>query len=210
VTDVSVSRSEAPSEPSSSLLDRVRAQDQAAWGRLVELYGPLVYRWCRRAGLQAADAADVGQEVFQAVARKVGDFHRDPAGGTFRGWLRAITRNKILDSFRRPAPGCPAAGGSDAQRRLQELPTRVWEDAGPEAEAEDTRLLFRRAVELIRGEFEEGTWRAFWQTAVEERSPADVAADLGVTVNAVYLAKSRVLHRLREEFGDLLAPRPEL
>src|SRR5262249_45205427 len=154
-----------------------------------------------RGGLQAADAADVGQEVFRAVARKVGEFRHDRRGDTFRGWLRAITRNKILDRYRRPVPGCPAAGGSEAQRLLQELPTRVWEDAGPVAEAEETRLLFRQAVELIRGEFEEGTWRAFWQAAVEERSPADVAADLGVSVNAVYLAKSRVLRRLREEFA---------
>jgi RNA polymerase sigma-70 factor, ECF subfamily len=208
VTDASVSRSEAPSQTSLSLLDRVRAQDQAAWSRLVLLYGPLVYRWCRRAGLQAADAADVGQEVFRAVARKVSEFRHDRDGDSFRAWLRAITRNKILDAFRRPAPGCPPPGGSDAQRRLQEVPTRVLEDAGPAADAEETRLLFRQAVELMRGEFEEGTWRAFWQAAVEGRRPADVAADLGVSVNVVYLAKSRILRRLREEFADLLGPRP--
>jgi RNA polymerase sigma-70 factor (ECF subfamily) len=204
VTDRRVNKVEAPSRTSSSLLDRARAHDQAAWDRLVKLYGPLVYRWCRAAGLQAADAADVGQEVFRAVARGVAGFRRGRDDGTFRGWLRTITRTKLADFFRCQPPGGAGAGGPDGPRLLQQLPVPEGDEPSREAVADETRLLFRRAVELIRGEFAEGTWRAFWQVVAEDRRPAEVAADLGVSVNTVYLAKSRVLRRLREEFADLL------
>jgi RNA polymerase sigma-70 factor (ECF subfamily) len=182
---------------------RVKAQDQAAWERLVSLYSPLVYRWCRQAGLQAADAADVGQEVFRAVARKIADFRRERLGDTFRGWLRAITRNKVRDRLRqRPAEA--GVGGSDAQRYLLQLPTEGDEPGGADADVEETTFVYRRAVELLRQEFGERTWQAFWQVAISDEAPAHVAAELGMTVNAVYLAKSRVLRRLREEFADLV------
>ena len=91
MTDANVTKGEGSQGTSSSLLDRVRAQDRAAWVRLVKLYAPLVYRWCRQMGLRSVDAEDVGQEVFSAVHRKVADFRRDPDRGTFRGWLRVIT-----------------------------------------------------------------------------------------------------------------------
>jgi RNA polymerase sigma-70 factor (ECF subfamily) len=185
---------------SSSLLQRVRAQDGVAWERLVSLYGPLVYRWCRQAGLQAADAADVGQEVFRAVTRKIADFRRDRPGATFRGWLRTITRNKVVDHVRQQRRRVSGRGGSDAQQQLLQLPSE-------ESEAEDAAeatLVYYQALELLRGEFEERTWQAFWRVAVGDQAPADVAAELGLTANAVYLAKSRVLRRLREEFADLL------
>ena len=206
VTDRRVNSLEGLSKTSSSLLDRARAHDQAAWDRLVGLYGPLVYRWCRAAGLQAADAADVGQEVFRAVARGLAGFRHEREGDTFRGWLRTITRNHLRNHFlRRPAGG---AGGEAGQRWLEQLPAP--DDAEPSADAlaAETRLLFRQAVELIRGEFAEDTWRAFWQVVAEGRRPGAVAADLGVSVNTVYLAKSRVLRRLRAEFADLLAEGP--
>jgi RNA polymerase sigma-70 factor (ECF subfamily) len=183
---------------------RVKAQDQAAWDRLVSLYSPLVYRWCRQAGLQAADAADVGQEVFRAVARKVTDFQRERLGHTFRGWLRTITRNKVCDHFRQQGPAERGAGGTEAHRQLLQLPFEEAEPVGEVHDAAETTLVYRRAVELLRQEFEEQTWQAFWRVAIRDQSPADVAAELGMTVNAVYLAKSRVLRRLREEFADLI------
>ncbi len=172
-----------------TLLERVRAADQAAWDRLVKLYAPLVYRWCLRAGLQTADAADVGQEVFAAVARAIGSFRHDRPGDTFRGWLYTITRNKLRD--RVTPPGGVGAGGTDAHRLLTNRPAEAPADSADDApsEADDDQFVYRRAVELIRGEFEPRTWEAFWQTAVEGRGPADVAAALGVTVNAVYLAR---------------------
>jgi RNA polymerase sigma-70 factor (ECF subfamily) len=182
------------------LLIRVQGSEPAAWERLVSLYSPLVYRWCRQAGLQAADAADVGQEVFGAVARKITEFRRDRPGATFRGWLRTITRNKILDHLRRQRSSATGMGGSEAQVLLAQLPSG---DSAAD-EATEASLVYHQALDLLRREFEERTWQAFWRVAINDQAPADVAVELGITINAVYLAKSRVLRRLREEFADLL------
>jgi RNA polymerase sigma-70 factor (ECF subfamily) len=184
-----------------TLLERVRDKDEEAWRRLLHLYGPLVERWCARGGVHPADADDVCQDVFQAVAAGLDGFRRDRPGDTFRGWLKVITRNKLLDHFRRRQKQPEAQGGTDAHRQLQE----VAEPELPEDTAEDLGGLYHRALELVRGEFEERTWQAFWRAAVEGQSPAVIAADLGVTPAAGRKAKSRVLHRLREEVGDLIA-----
>jgi RNA polymerase sigma-70 factor (ECF subfamily) len=186
---------------SSTLLVRIRAQDPEAWGKLVHLYGPLVYRWCRQAGLQETDAADVGQEVFRAVARAIGGFRHDRAGDSFRGWLRTITRNKLRDFARRQPPGGRGAGGSDAQGRLQAL---AEPDAGSAADRDERLTVLRGAVELVLDGCGETTRRAFWRTVVDGEAPADVAADLGLTANAVYLIRSRLLRRIRDEFADVL------
>jgi RNA polymerase sigma-70 factor (ECF subfamily) len=199
VTDFNGKPREADSQTSSGLLRGVQARDQAAWQRLVALYGPLVYRWCRLAGLQPADAADVGQEVFRAVARKVDDFRHGRPGDTFRGWLRAITRNKLRDHARARAPERTGVEHLDACRRPGPP------DPGAESEAAETRLLYRRVIRLVRAEFGEASWQAFWRVAVEGQRPADVARDLGTSLNAVYLAKARVLRRLRTQFDDLPA-----
>jgi RNA polymerase sigma-70 factor (ECF subfamily) len=107
---------------STSLLGRAKAGEGEAWGRLVELYSPLLYEWCRRSGLQADDAADVAQDVFAEVSKKIKSFHRDRPGDSFRGWLWTIARNKIHDHFRK-LKGLPKAqGGTDAQARLAAIP----------------------------------------------------------------------------------------
>jgi RNA polymerase sigma-70 factor (ECF subfamily) len=192
----------APDESTSvSLLDRVRDRDAQAWRRLLHLYGPLVIRWCGHRGVWGQDADDIQQEVFQAVATGVEAFHRDQPGDTFRGWLRGITRHKLLDHFRRRQNQPEAQGGTDAHRRLQ----LVAEQELPDDSPEDLSSLYHRGLELVRAEFEEKTWQAFWRVAVDGQSPAVIAADLGVTPAAVRKAKSRVLHRLREEIGDLSA-----
>jgi RNA polymerase sigma-70 factor (ECF subfamily) len=210
VTDSDVLINGALAEPSSSLLARVRACDQAAWERLVNLYSPLVYRWCRQSGLQAADAADVGQQVFLAVARKIGDFRRDRDGDSFRGWLRTIAMNRLCDHQR--TLGKNRAEGGDALDGLAQLAAADSGASDTKSQREEEEsLLFRRAMDLMRTEFEEKTWQAFWQVVVDGRSPADVGRDLGMTANAVYLARGRVLRRLREEFADLIdldPPRP--
>jgi RNA polymerase sigma-70 factor (ECF subfamily) len=186
-----------------SLLERVRAGEPAAWESLVALYAPLVYHWCRRWDLQEQDAADILQEVFQAVLTHLADFRRTRPGDTFRGWLRTIVRNKVHDHFRRLGREPGGVGGTDAQRRLAQLPgPEPAEAAADDPEAE--RRLFHRCLELIRGEFEERTWQAFWRTAVEGRSPKDVAAGLAMSPGAVRVAKCRVLQRLREALGDVL------
>jgi RNA polymerase sigma-70 factor (ECF subfamily) len=191
-----------PSSAATSLglLERARAHDAAAWVRLVALYAPLVFHWCRGWGLQEEDAADVLQEVFQAVATHLGGFRKERAADTFRGWLRTITRSKVHDHFRRRSREPAGAGGSAAQAWLAQTPAPPADDEATEGRAE--RGLFRRALEGIASEFEERTWQAFWRTAVEGRAAKDVADELNMTPGAVRVAKSRVLQRLREELGD--------
>jgi RNA polymerase sigma-70 factor, ECF subfamily len=200
---------------SHSLLERVRADDAEAWDRLVTLYAPLVAHWCGRWRLPPDDTADVFQEVFQSVATHIGGFRNDRDSDTFRGWLRTITRSKVFDHFRKQGHEPRAVGGSEAQQRLSRYPAPAPEgiasETGPgpgdELPATDDAAaegwLFRRGLDLIRAEFEPRTWQAFWQTAVEGRSAADVGNDLAMSPGAVRVAKSRVLQRLRAELGDL-------
>jgi RNA polymerase sigma-70 factor (ECF subfamily) len=185
-----------------TLLERVKGREPHAWQRLVHLYGPLVFHWCRRWRLSPEDAADVSQEVFQALATHIAGFQRDGAGQSFRGWLWTITRNKMLDHFRRGQRQPLAAGGSAAQQRLQAIPEQLPEDADESASATG---LVHRALELLRGEFEERTWQMFWRATVAGQAPRDIGAEMGVSADAVRMAKSRVLRRLRQELAD----RPE-
>jgi RNA polymerase sigma-70 factor (ECF subfamily) len=152
------------------------------------------------AGLQDADTADVGQEVFKAVAGSIDAFEKQDGRGSFRAWLRTVTRNKIRDLWR-SGKGRTGTGGSDAYERLLETPEAEKSDA---VAFEESQILYRRALALIVTDFEERTWKAFWSVIIENRSPADVAADLQLSTNAVYLAKARVLARLREEFAGLI------
>ena len=190
------------SSTSLSLLDRVRQRNREAWDRLLYLYTPLVHHWCQTWGIQGADADDIRQEVFQSVATHMATFRRDRAGDTFRGWLRVIARRKFLDHCRRQEVQPRAQGGSDANLRLQNVP----EPEEPEADdpPQQIQSLHHRALELVRSQFEERTWQAFWRTAVEGQSPLDVGQDMNMTPAAIRKAKSRVLHRLKEELGELL------
>jgi RNA polymerase sigma-70 factor (ECF subfamily) len=190
----------SPTGTSSSLIDRVRADEAGAWDRLVALYAPLLYHWCRRWKLQDEDLADVFQEVFKTLVVHIGGFRREKESDTFRGWLRTITRNKVLDHFRKHR--LEDMGGSDAGGPLSQI---AAPEAPPQAdpeEVEEMRRLFFRGLDLIRGEFEERTWKAFWRTAVDGRSPKEVALELAMTPGAVRVSKSRVVQRLREELGD--------
>jgi RNA polymerase sigma-70 factor (ECF subfamily) len=188
---------------SSTLLGQLREQDPAAWQRLCDLCGPMVYHWCRRAGVDSDDSADLFQEVFQSVAGNIDSFRHDRPGDSFSAWLATITRNKIRDYFRRQAKTPQAGGGTDFHERIENLPDPLGNGDSSLSEADESSLI-HRALQLIRAEFEERTWRAFWQTTIEERWPADVAEELGVTPSAVYTAKSRVLRRLREELDGLV------
>lgn len=188
---------------SSDLLSRVRARDSAAWERLADLYGPLVYYWCRRSGLQDADTADVVQNAFVAVAASIDNYQRRP-GATFRGWLWTVTRSKVHDHFRHRRAEGPAAGGSEAQQRLADLVDYQPNEEVDNDDQAETTALVHRTLQAIRDEFEPGTWTAFWRTVIGGERPVDVAIETGVTANAVRQAKRRVLRRLREELGDQL------
>jgi RNA polymerase sigma-70 factor, ECF subfamily len=200
-----VNGEEAPNSTgtSRSLIDAARVREPAAWERMVALYAPLILHWCRQWGLGEDDAADVFQEVFQSIAAHIDTFHKEPSRGTFRGWLRTITRNKVNDAFRRHRREPPGVGGSEAQAQLTQLPLPepILADEDMSGDTGVTALL-RRGLELIRCEFEARTWQAFWLTAVDGRAPKDVADELGMSPGAVRVAKSRVLHRLRAELGD--------
>ena len=186
-----------PSTISSGLLNDVRNRDGEAWGRFVNLYGPLAYRWCRESGLQPQDAADIVQDVFCAVLTGIGKFQRTKTGGTFRGWLRTITNNKIRDAARRQRRQPHALGpveppGSDDAALEQQRE----EDCGDDDEALG---VVSRALTSIRDDFTPRTWHAFYRSAVNGHSASEIAADLGMTAKAVRQAKYRVLLRLREE-----------
>ncbi len=189
--------SSLPGSTSTSLLAKLRSHDPAAWVHLADLYGPLVYSWCRRRGLNENDAADVVQEVFRAVATNIQNYVHGP-GSNFRGWLWTITRSKLMDHFRRQERQPPAPGGTDAQKVLAEIPEALDESDA----ACTTGNLVRRALEAIRSDFKEPTWQAFWRVAMDGQSPADVARDLQMSINYVYVARSRVLRRLRDELGE--------
>ncbi len=190
-------------ETSKTLLKRLRANDSEAWYIMVQLYTPLVRHWATRGGVRGADVEDVTQDVFGAAATSMDNFRRDRPGDSFRGWLRGITRNMVLQHFRRGGRNPQASGGTDALVQLNALEDSADSDSDDDP-VEELSGLRRRALELVRSEFEERTWRAFWLTVVESRSPADIAAEMGVSATAIRMAKSRVLRRLKETFGDLI------
>lgn len=180
----------------------MRDDEAGAWDRLVLLYAPLVHHWCRQFGLPARETADVLQEVFQSVAVNLGQFRSEAPGSTFRGWLRTITRHKVIDHFRRQGGQPTAAGGTEAQARMNRFPAPDESDDENSQDRGPVQALLERALHLIRPEFEDKTWQAFWRTAVEDRDAASVAGELTMTAGAVRVAKCRVLQRLREELGE--------
>ena len=188
---------------SASLIRRVQRADRTSWERLSKLYGPVVYQWARHTGLQPQDAADVMQDVFQAVTQNIAQFDHKTSGASFRGWLWTITRNKVRDHHRQLARQAKAAGGTDAYQRLLEMAETPPESESDQGKAERSGVQ-QRALQLMKTDFEPQTWQAFWKTTIEGQSPSEVAADLGVSKWTVYKARSRVLQRLRDEFAELL------
>ncbi len=191
-----------PSSISSTLLERIRTRQPDAWQRLVRLYGPVVYRWCRQLGVSHADAPDVVQEVFAGVAVNVEQFHREGPEDSFGAWLRTITQNKVCDHFRRRHGLPDAKGGTDAYRQVLDVPEPPDSSSLLSTRLEMDQQFTQRVVEVVRAEFENHTWDAFWRIVVEGQSPAEVAQALGLSLPAVYQAKSRVLRRLRREWKD--------
>jgi RNA polymerase sigma-70 factor (ECF subfamily) len=186
-----------------TLIDRARSRDDEAWGRLVDLYRPLVCFWCATAGVRGADADDVVQEVFQSALTSLAGFRKEQPGDTFRGWLRTITRRQLGRHYERLSRHPRASGGTDAQLRLAEVADTPL-DLPDDDPLPERQGLYRRALEMVRAEFEEKTWTMFWLTVVENHAPATVAPQLGVTPATVRKAKSRVLHRLKQEIGDAI------
>jgi RNA polymerase sigma-70 factor (ECF subfamily) len=191
-------------ETSASLLDRLRlSPDADAWSRLVEMYTPLIRSWLSRLGLVGADTDDVTQNVLIVLVRRMREFERQPRPGAFRRWLRTITVNCLRDFWRAERNRPRGGAGSAMQEMLEQLEgpdsglSRQWDQ-------EHDQHVTRQLLEQIRPRFEAGTWEAFRRTSLLGETPADVAAALGITVNAVFIARSRVLARLREEGAGLI------
>jgi RNA polymerase sigma-70 factor (ECF subfamily) len=187
-----------------SLLDRLRlAPDPASWRRLVELYTPLIRDWLRRHFLQDSDLDDVTQDVLGVLVRELPHFHHDLRPGAFRRWLRTVTANRLRTFWRARRARPLAQGDGDHDQMLAELEdpesrlSRLWD-------REHDRHVVRRLLQMLEPEFEGPTWQAFRLLVLEGKRTAEVACELGVTANAVRIAKSRVLSRLRQEVAGLI------
>ena len=179
-----------------SLLERLKQpKAQEAWARFVNLYTPLLFYWARRLSLQEPDAADLVQDVFTVLVKKLSHFNykRDKS---FRGWLRTVLYNKWRK--KKAGPGRPAIG--DAGLSGVAAPDQIADLS----DAEFQQQLTVRALQLMQAEFQPATWKACWETVVCGRPAAEVGRELGISVNAVYLARSRVLRRLRQELEGML------
>ncbi|MCI0378069.1 MAG: sigma-70 family RNA polymerase sigma factor [Gemmataceae bacterium] len=190
-----------PTRP--SLLARLcDHRDDESWAQFVAIYGPLVYGFARKQGLQDADAADLTQEALRQVARSMRGFSYDPARGTFRGWLFTVVRH-LLTKFgkRLHAPG-QGTGDTEALHRLEQIADSA-EEMSALWDAEHERQLYAWAADQVRREVQDSTWQAFHATAVLGQAPAQVAQNLGMTLAAVYLAKNRVMVRLKARVREL-------
>ena len=192
------------SETSASLLDRVRrSPDDDSWQRLVAIYSPLIHGWLRReVKLDANDADDVVQEVLAVVLRRVSEFERQRTG-SFRAWLKLITVNCLRQSLRQQRHRAVGSGDSQVLEVLNTLEdphsqiSSLWD-------REHDEFVMKQLLQMIRSQFAANTWRAFERVALEGAPSEDVAAELGITVNAVFIAKSRVMARLRQEADGLI------
>ena len=186
-----------------SLLVRLRnGGDAAAWHEFVRLYAPVIYGFARKRGLQDADAADLMQDVLRSVSSAANRLDYDPKRGTFRGWLFTVTRNKVfnfLDSRKHRVTG---SGDSRVHQRLEQHASN-GDGLMDDWQADYERTLAAQAMQQVQSEFQPATWNAFVQTAVEGQTPAQVALSVGLSVGAVYVAKSRVIARLRQEIEKM-------
>lgn len=183
-----------------SLLLRIRdPHDNAAWGEFVALYAPLLHAYGMRHGLQDADAADLAQDTLGKVMRAAPDFRYEPAKGTFRGWLLTIARNELRRLHNRRSRQSPGSGDTGVYQLLAGIPDPASDDAAWE---HDYRLhLFRWAAGRVQTQFRDKTWQAFWRTVVMGEDVESVAQSLQLTAGAVYVARSRVAARIREEIA---------
>ncbi len=196
MTDSSDSIECSLSSITSSWLQQARNGDDDAWDRLETAYRRLVGWWCSKSGIPSQDIDDVAQEVFASVVKALPRFEHK----SFRGFLWTVTSNKIQDYWRQHKKYQAAQGGSSIQQILANVEAESARKLGSVDQA--TKIVFDSVVRLVKGEFSEMHWQAFWRVTVEGKPAGDVADELGITRNQVYLSKSRILRRIRQEFGD--------
>ena len=185
-----------------SLLVRIRdPRDGEAWREFTALYEPLIYEFSRKRGLQDADAADLTQIVLHAVTSAIRRLDYDSERGSFHSWLFAVTRNQLRKFLSRQHREPHGSGDTDVLDLLNEEPApdeeaALWDD-------EYKRQRFRWACKRVRGEVEPASWQAFWRTAVDGCTGAEAASELGMSIGAIYTARSRVLERIRKQIEQL-------
>jgi len=197
------SDSSSPDRTSLSLLQRAKSDDQQAWQKIVQLYGPLVYSWLRRTGMREDDVADVFQDSFRAVAQGLQKFTPNERIGSFRAWLKTVTRSKVANHFKRAGRNPAGTGGTEANMRIAEAPDPFADDSDQEVQS-DEALLVRRAMELIEPDFNINTWQAFQGVTIEGREVRELAKQLDMTEQAVRQAIYRIRRRLKQELEGLL------
>jgi RNA polymerase sigma-70 factor (ECF subfamily) len=194
---------DSPLTRTSLVLQLREPGNQAAWQEFSRLYGPVIYGFARKRGLQDADAADLMQDVMRRVSGAIGRLDYDRKQGTFRGWLFTITRNLIFNFLSARSIRPQGSGDSTTNKLLNQAPAASTDDGADTWELEYQRRLAALAMEKIKSEFQESSWRAFWLTAVDGKSAGEVSKELKMSTGAIYVAKSRVLARLKEEVETL-------
>ncbi|MFO1062505.1 MAG: sigma-70 family RNA polymerase sigma factor [Pirellulales bacterium] len=185
-----------------TLLMRIRdLRDRSSWSEFVALYMPLIYAYSLKAGLQDADAADIAQEAMCDVIRSIQRFEYDRSKGSFRGWLFAITRNRLLKSLAKS--GRPAVVGTGDTAVLRQLEQHSDDIADRDWAQELQLRLFHWAAERVKHEFTPKTWELFWETTVCGASIESTASRLNMSLGAAYIARSRVLARIRAKAAEL-------
>jgi RNA polymerase sigma-70 factor (ECF subfamily) len=201
-------RIEWPGSTNHSWVVRLQDRDEAAWEQLLELYAPAVFRWCRRLGVEGEDLVDVSQDILVKACRAIDTFlvHEDCS---FRGWLWTLTKHQVLDYLRRSKRSMENTLSAGNALSLEHA---AWHDPPRDSDDHEERTdvpneilqqQWSLVLESLRSRFRPHTWDAFWRTVVEEELPEDVAKDLGISINSVYLARSRILRLLREELAGL-------
>ena len=196
--------SHASPSTSVNLLKRVVEGDQEAWSRFVDVYGPIIYRGCRRSNLSADDAADVVQNVLMRVLKSIGTLSRDQPGQGLRVWLRTVANNVVNDHFRKLGKEKDALGGRAFAAILDELLCPLTNASDSEMEPPVTVRTLHEKLAKFRKDYQDKTWQAFWRTVAGHEATADVANDLGMTPQNVRQARHKILKRLRAELPEIL------
>ncbi|MEL7500716.1 MAG: sigma-70 family RNA polymerase sigma factor [Planctomycetota bacterium] len=191
-------------ETSLSLLNRLRSSPESeSWNRLVQLYAPLIRTWLRRYDVQEGDADDLVQETLLAVSKDLGKFEHAGRPGAFRRWVKLILVNRLRKFWRARDRRPQAKGGTDFDTRLAQLEnhsselSQIWN-------REHDQFLLRQLLTLVEPQFAPNTWKAFCRVALDGAKPTVVAEEIGISLNSICLAKSRVIRRLRQESEGLI------
>ena len=190
-------------ETRQSLLIRARSGEADAWKDLTDLYRPLIIGWLNRQGVPAVDLEDLSQDVLLSVVKHLPAFEHSGHRGAFRSWLRTIVCSRTVDYWRATGAGAQADGGSGATAALQQI-ADPDSDLNRQWDQEHDRYVLGCLLDAVEEEFEPATLTAFRRLALDGAGGAEVAEELGMSVAAVYGAKSRVLHRIRQEAEGLI------